>query len=195
MAYAESYPFDLLADWLAEAEASEVNDPNAVYLATVDADGQPSVRTVLLKGLEAPRLKFYTNTLSRKGRNMAGQSRVALLFHWKSLRRQVRVEGQVARVSDAEADAYFATRPRTSQIGAHASLQSQPLDRRQTLENRVRDLEQQYAGQEVPRPPHWSGYGLRPQQFEFWREGAFRLHDREVLTPTAAGWAGQRLFP
>ncbi len=195
MTYAAAYPFDLLADWLAEAEASEVNDPNAVYLATVDAEGQPSVRTVLLKGLEAPRLKFYTNTLSRKGQDMAGQRRVALLFHWKSLRRQVRVEGQVETVSDADADAYFATRPRNSQIGAHASLQSRPLDSRQTLEDRVRALDQQYADQEVPRPPHWSGYGLKPQRFEFWQEGAFRLHDREVLTPTATGWTGQRLYP
>ena len=195
MIYSVNHPFDLLASWLKDAEAGEMNDPNAVYVATVDADGQPSLRTVLLKGLDARGPVFYTNTASRKGQDMAVNDQVALLFHWKSLDRQVRVEGRVEAVGEQEADAYFASRRRGSQIGAHASLQSQPLDSRQTLEARVSEMEAKFEGQEVPRPPHWSGYRVRAHRFEFWQAGEFRLHDREILTRTDAGWTAQRQYP
>ena len=195
MIYPSNHPFDLLATWLKDAEAGEMNDPNAVYVATVDAKGQPSVRTVLLKGLDARGPVFYTNTTSRKGQDMAVNDQVALLFHWKSLDRQVRVEGRVEAVREQEADAYFASRRRGSQIGAHASLQSQPLDSRETLEARVSQMEAQFEGQEVPRPPHWSGYRVKAHRFEFWQAGEFRLHDREILTRTDQGWRGQRQYP
>ena len=193
--YPADHPYDLLATWIEEAKAGEINDPNALYLATVDAEGQPSLRTVLLKGLDARGPAFYTNLTSRKGQELLGQRKIAILFHWKSLERQVRIEGSVEQIADEEADAYFATRPRMSQIGAHASLQSQPLPHQGALQDRIAEVEAQYADQPVPRPDHWSGFRLIPNRFEFWWAGEFRLHEREVLTPEGSGWVGQRLFP
>ena len=196
MSYPHSEPFDRLAAWLKEAEAGELNDPNALYLASVDADGRPSLRTVLLKGLDARGPVFYTNFTSRKGRELLDQGKAAILFHWKSLERQVRIEGMVEQVSDEEADAYFASRRRGSQIGAHASLQSQPIDAYQTLHQRVKEVEARFEGQDVPRPAHWSGFRLIADRFEFWQAGDYRLHEREVLTPTSdGGWTGQLLYP
>ena len=196
MTYAPAEPFDRLATWLKDAEAGELNDPNALYLATVDGEGRPSLRTVLLKGLDARGPVFYTNYTSRKGQELLGQGKAAILFHWKSLERQVRIEGAVEQVSDAEADAYFASRHRTSQIGAHASLQSQPIDAYTTLQDRVAALEAEYEGVEVPRPAHWSGFRLIADRFEFWHAGDYRLHEREVLTPIeGGGWQGQLLYP
>ena len=193
--YATAYPYDMLATWMEEASAGELNDPNAIYLATVDAEGQPSLRTVLLKGLDERGPVFYTNLASRKGQELLGQGKAAILFHWKALGRQVRMEGKVKQVSDGEADAYFATRPRMSQIGAHASAQSQPLPHETALQDRIMEAEARYANQAIPRPEHWSGFRLVPHRFEFWRAKEFRLHEREVLTPQGSGWVGQRLFP
>lgn len=193
--YPAHHPYDLLATWLDEAKAGELNDPNALYLATVDGEGQPSLRTVLLKGLDTRGPVFYTNFTSRKGQELLGQRKAAILFHWKSLERQVRIEGSVEQVSDAEADAYFATRARMSQIGAHASLQSQPLPNPTALQDRIAEMEAKYADQDVPRPAHWSGFRLIPSRFEFWWAGEFRLHEREILTPEGSGWVGQRFFP
>ena len=150
----------------------------------------------MLKGLDARGPVFYTNFTSRKGRELLGQGKAAILFHWKSLERQVRIEGSVEQVSDAEADAYFASRHRISQIGAHASQQSQPLDAHQTLHDRVKELEAYYEGQDIPRPDHWSGFRLIADRFEFWQAGEYRLHEREVLTPIqGGGWTGQLLYP
>jgi len=187
-------PFDLFDAWFAEATASEVNDPNAMSLATVDGDGMPDVRTVLLKGHDHGGFVFYTNLQSAKGRELAANPKAALLFHWKTLRRQVRIRGPVAQVSDAEADAYFATRPRTSRLGAWASDQSRPLAARADLEARVAELEARYPD-EVPRPPHWSGFRLTPAEVEFWQDGAFRLHDRFLYRREDGGWQVRRLFP
>lgn len=195
MTYAFAEPFDRLAAWLKDAQAGELNDPNAVYLATVDAQGRPSVRTVLLKGLDTRGAVIYTNLTSRKGRELLGQKTAAMLFHWKSLERQVRIEGSIEQVADAEADAYFASRARGSQIGAHASLQSQSIDTYDTLRQRVSEMEAKYAGQDVPRPAHWSGLRLIPDRFEFWQAGEFRLHEREILTPKGTGWVGELLYP
>ncbi|MFM2044377.1 MAG: pyridoxamine 5-phosphate oxidase [Pseudomonadota bacterium] len=193
-------PYDLFRAWFAEAEAAEVNDANAMTLATVDAAGRPAARIVLLKGLEADGFVFYTNTQSRKGDDLSANPVAALLFHWKSLRRQVRIEGRVEPVTAAEADAYFATRPRGSRIGAWASLQSRPLDARATLEQRVAALEAEYAGRDVPRPAHWSGYRVLPDYLEFWQDREFRLHDRITFHRSPAdrvggGWEIQRLYP
>ena len=188
-------PYALFARWFAEAERAEPRDPDAMSLATVGADGMPSVRIVLLKGVDDRGFVFYTNLDSRKGRQIAAHPKAALCFHWKSLGRQVRIEGPTETVTDAEADAYFATRPRGSQIGAWASLQSQPLESRALLERRVAELEANYEGRDVPRPPHWSGTRVLPLRIEFWREGEFRLHDRIVYTRDGAGWATQRLYP
>ena len=194
--YPQIDPFDRLAAWLKEAEARELNDPNALYLATVDGAGQPSLRTVLLKGLDERGPVFYTNFTSRKGQELLSTRKAAILFHWKSLERQVRIEGEVEQVSDTEADAYFASRHRGSQIGAHASLQSQPIDTYATLHARVTALEKEYEGLDVPRPAHWSGFRLIAARFEFWQAGDDRLHAREVLTPAATGgWQGQLLYP
>ena len=193
--YAYMDPFNRLADWLREAEAGELNEPTALYLASVGPDGQPSVRTVLLKGLDEHGLVIYTNTTSRKGVELQKNPKAAALFHWKSLERQVRVEGTVERVLDADADAYFASRPRGSQIGAHASLQSQPMADVTLLQERIAEVEARYAGQDIPRPAHWTGFRIVPHSFEFWQAGAFRLHEREVLTRKGAGWVSQRLFP
>jgi pyridoxamine 5'-phosphate oxidase len=191
-------PFGLFAAWLLEAEKSEPNDPNAMALATVDADGLPDVRMVLLKDFDEEGFVFYTNYESAKGRELIGQPKAALLFHWKSLRRQVRVRGPVEQVSAAEADAYFATRPRHSRLGAWASQQSRPLESRFALEKAVALVAARYPLGEVPRPPHWSGFRIRPQQVEFWKDGAFRLHDRVVFlreSPDDAEWRRERLYP
>jgi pyridoxamine 5'-phosphate oxidase len=192
-------PLDIFAAWLGEAEAAEPNDPTAMALATVGEDGMPSCRMVLLKGYDAQGFVFYTNTESRKGRQLLATPKAALLFHWKSLRRQVRVEGSVAPVTPEEADAYFASRPRQSQIGAWASEQSRPLEGRFELEKRVALFAAKHAIGAVPRPPHWSGFRLTPRLIEFWQDGAFRLHDRLVYTRSDAvkegGWATERLYP
>jgi pyridoxamine 5'-phosphate oxidase len=180
---------------MTEAEATELNDPNAMTLATVGAGGAPSARIVLLKGWDQAGFVFYTNTESRKGNEIAANSAVALLFHWKSLRRQIRIEGPATPVTAAEADAYYATRPRVSRLGAWASDQSRPLADRAILEARVAELEQRYPGDDIPRPPHWSGYRISPQRFEFWQDMPFRLHDRTVFTPAAEGWREGKIFP
>lgn len=188
-------PIEVFEEWLAEAEASEPNDPTAMSLATVDEAGNPSVRMVLLKGVDRRGFVFYTNFESRKGRELIAQPRAALGFHWKSLRRQVRIEGPVEPVSDAEADAYFASRARVSQIGAMASDQSRPLDSRATLEARVAEIEARYAGQPIPRPPHWAGFRVVPTAIEFWKDGAFRLHDRIRFERAGMDWRTERLYP
>ena len=188
-------PLALFATWLAEAEASEVNDPNAMALATVDADGLPDLRMVLLKGYDARGFVFYTNFESAKGSELLAQPKAAMLMHWKSLRRQVRVRGPVSVVSEAEADAYFASRPLNSRIGAWASAQSRPLESRFALEKAVASYAAKFAIGVVPRPPHWSGFRIAPMQVEFWRDGAFRLHDRLRFDRDGAGWTRTRLYP
>ena len=189
-------PFARFQAWLAAAEASEPNDPNAMTLATATADGRPSARMVLLKGVDDRGFVFYTNRESRKGGELADNPHAALLFHWKSLRRQVRVEGPVEEVSAAESDAYFASRPRLSRLGAWASDQSRPLSSRAVLVGRVAELELRYTFGEIPRPPHWGGYRLVPEAFEFWQDMPYRLHDRSRLVrATGGGWDESRLFP
>jgi pyridoxamine 5'-phosphate oxidase len=190
-----SDPFDLFDAWFVAAQQSEPNDPNAMALATTDIDGQPHVRMVLLKGHGAEGFTFYTNQESDKARQLAERPFAALLFHWKSLRRQVRIEGMVLSVSDAEADAYFATRGRESQLGAWASDQSRPLDHRETFEARFASVEARYGGQPVPRPPHWSGYRVQPARIEFWEDRTHRLHHREVFVRNGLSWDRGLLFP
>lgn len=189
-------PLALFEQWLGEAEESEPNDPTAMTLATVNVEGMPSARMVLLKGCDAQGFVFYTNYESRKGRQLLANSKAALLFHWKSLRRQVRIEGRVEQVSAVEADAYFASRNKQSQIGAWASQQSRPLEGRFELEKRVALFAAKYAVTTVPRPPHWSGFRVVPELMEFWQDGAFRLHDRLVFSRAGeAAWTSQRLYP
>ncbi|RUM26172.1 pyridoxamine 5'-phosphate oxidase [Rhizobium vallis] len=190
-------PFKLFAEWLKEAEASEPNDPNAVALATVDEDGLPNVRMVLLKGFDDDGFVFYTNFESQKGHEILGQKKAAMCFHWKSLRRQVRLRGPVEIVSDAEADAYFKTRARGSRIGAWASKQSRPLESRFALEKAVAEYTARYALGDIPRPAHWSGFRIRPTSIEFWKDQKFRLHDRiEFRRPSPEGqWEKVRMYP
>ncbi len=190
-------PFKLFAEWLKEAELSEPNDPNAVALATVDEDGLPNVRMVLLKGFDNDGFVFYTNFESQKGREILGQKKAAMCFHWKSLRRQVRLRGPVEIVTDAEADAYFKTRARGSRIGAWASRQSRPLESRFALEKAVAEYTARYAIGEIPRPAHWSGFRIRPTSIEFWKDQKFRLHDRvEFRRPSPEGeWDKVRMYP
>jgi pyridoxamine 5'-phosphate oxidase len=190
-------PFALFAAWFAEAAKSESNDPNAMALATVDAEGLPDVRMVLMKGFDAEGFVFYSHIASAKGRELAANPKAALLFHWKSLRRQVRIRGTVSPVTDAEADAYFATRPKQAQIGAWASKQSQPLESRFAFEQALALVAAKYVISEVPRPPGWSGWRIRPVRFEFWHDRPFRLHDRIEFSRSAPGtaWSKTRLYP
>jgi len=188
-------PFILFDTWFAEARESEPNDSNAMALATADASGRPAVRMVLLKGHGPEGFVFYTNRESRKADDLAGNPAAALLFHWKSLRRQIRIEGPVTDVSDAEADAYFATRSRDSQLGAWASDQSRPLASREAFEARFEDMRERFEGGDVPRPPHWSGYRVVPERIEFWQDRAHRLHERRLFTRTANGWNQGLLYP
>jgi len=188
-------PFELFETWFAEARAHEPNDPEAMALATSTGDGHPSVRMVLLKGHGPAGFVFYTNGDSRKGGELAGNPHVALLFHWKSLRRQIRIEGPVEPVGDAEADAYFASRARDSQLGAHASLQSRPLDRRETFEARFEEMKARYEGQDVPRPERWTGFRVVPQRIEFWLDRAHRLHERRLFVRDGDGWSEGLLYP
>lgn len=188
-------PFDLIRAWLAEAEKSEPNDPTAAALATVGADGQPSQRMVLVRGWDDRGLVFYTNFESRKGRELLAHPRAALCFHWKSLRRQIRIEGPVSVVGDDEADAYFSKRDRGSQIGAWASEQSRPMKGKTELMGRVATFTAKFGIGKVPRPPHWSGFRLAPAYLEFWRDGKFRLHDRLIYRRIGDRWTTEILFP
>lgn len=192
-----SEPFLLFQAWFDEAKASEPNDPNAMALATVDPEGLPDVRMVLMKGFDEDGVVFYTNTESAKGRELAATPKAAVVFHWKSLRRQVRFRGPVEQVSAEEADAYFQSRPRDSRIGAWASQQSRPLESRFALEKAVAGYAAQYAIGDVPRPPYWTGFRIRPVSIEFWQDRPFRLHDRvQFLRPAAdASWTKARLYP
>ena len=187
-------PFQQFEAWLTEAEKTEPNDANAMAVATVTADGQPSVRILLLKGVEDGAFQFFTNYESRKAGELA-TGRAALCFHWKTLRRQVRVVGKVDKLPAATSDTYFTTRERGSQIGAHASRQSQPLESRDALKQAVADTEARYSGEAVPRPAHWGGYRLVPDEVEFWIDQPYRLHDRFLFTRDGAGWKVQRLYP
>jgi len=188
-------PIALFEAWLAEAVAKEPNDAHAMTLATVDADGAPDARMVLLKDVDARGFVFYTNAESAKGTQLAVHPVAALVFHWKSLRRQVRVRGSISEVTAAEADAYFASRARTARIGAWASEQSRPLPSPHALERRVAEFTAKFGLGEVPRPAHWSGYRLAPKAIEFWRDRPFRLHERLVFSRVGEGWATTRLYP
>lgn len=191
-------PFELFNLWLHDAEGSEINDPDAMALATVDANGRPSVRMVLLKGVDERGFVFFTNRESRKGTALEANPVAAVCFHWKTLRRQIRIEGTVERVSDSESDEYYKTRPLGSRIGAWASLQSRPLENRTALADRVSALELEYLGREelIPRPAHWGGYRIIPDSIEFWHDGQHRLHRRVVYTPAGDGlWDRQMLYP
>ena len=188
-------PFALFDQWLAEARQTELNDPEAMALATADTLGRPSVRMVLLKGHGPDGFVFYTNEQSRKGSELGANPCAALLFHWKTLRRQVRIEGEVDRVEDADADAYFASRARDSQLGAWASNQSRPLDERATFERRFNEMTDHFGGQDVPRPPHWGGYRVVPQRIEFWSDRPHRLHERRLFVRNGEAWSEGLLYP
>lgn len=196
-------PFLLFQEWMAEAARTEPNDPNAMTVATATGDGRPSARIVLLKGCDERGFVFYTNREGRKGGELVANPYAALLFHWKSLQRQVRVEGPVEEVSAAEADAYYATRARISRLGAWASLQSRPLPSRSELERRLAQYDSLHPGEEVPRPPHWTGFRVVPERIEFWQDMPYRLHDRRVYARDAArsgagnrvGWTVGALYP
>lgn len=188
-------PLALFDKWFAEARAAELSDPEAMALATVNEAGRPSVRMVLLKGHGQDGFVFYTNEESAKGRELARNPNAALLFHWKSLRRQVRLEGAVARVSNAEADAYFATRARDSQLGAWASDQSRPLANRSTFEARFEEMKRRFEGRDVPRPPNWGGYRLVPDRIEFWTDREHRLHERRLFVRDGDSWTEGLLYP
>ena len=190
-------PFELFSQWLADATKTEPNDPNAVALATVDPAGLPNVRMVLLKGFDENGFVFYTNHESTKGQEILASGKAAMCFHWKTLRRQVRVRGPVEKVSNAEADAYYASRPRGSRIGAWASKQSRPLESRFALEKAVAEYTAKYAIGDIPRPPYWTGTRVRPERIEFWHDRPFRLHDRVLFTrPAPEGdWNKERLYP
>ena len=190
-------PFALFEAWLNEAIKSEPNDPNAMALATVDPDGLPDVRMVLMKGFDTEGFVFYSHVASQKGRELAANPKAALLFHWKSLRRQVRIRGNVTPVTDAEADAYFATRPKQAQIGAWASKQSQELESRFAFEQAIAKVAAKHVIGEVPRPSGWSGWRITPSRIEFWHDRPFRLHDRIEFRRDAAGqpWSKTRMYP
>ena len=190
-----SEPLELFANWFGDAEKTEPNDPNAVALATVDAEGLPDVRMVLLKGYDERGFVFYTNFESAKGVEILGSMKAAMCFHWKSLRRQVRLRGPVEIVSDEEADAYYASRARGSRIGAWASKQSRPLESRFALEKAVAEYTARHAIGEIPRPSYWSGFRIMPQTIEFWHDRPFRLHDRLVFSRDGEGWRTTRLYP
>ncbi len=190
-------PLPLFKQWLAEAEKSEINDPNAMFLATVDPDGKPSVRTVLLKGLDERGFVLYTNYESRKGKALLANPQAEILFYWKSLEKQVRINGPVEQVSAQEADEYYNSRHRESRIGAWASKQSRPMQSRDDLKSREQEFHQKFEGQEeIPRPPHWSGFRIKPQRMEFWIAGQFRLHTRFVYTKNNDNtWTTNWLYP
>lgn len=193
-------PFALFAAWMSDAEAAEPNDPNAMAVATSTPDGHPSVRMLLLKGVDERGFVFYTNLESRKGRELLANPHVALLFHWKSIRRQIRIEGPVEAVSAAEADAYFASRSRMSRLGAIASDQSRPLDDRTTFEERLKAADEKYGDGLIPRPANWSGFRVLPEAIEFWQDRPYRLHDRAVWTRDGKAhdgnaWNVTRLYP
>jgi pyridoxamine 5'-phosphate oxidase len=191
----EDDPFTLFNEWLREALAKEPNDANAMALATVDASGLPDVRMVLLKDADARGFVFYSNVESAKGRELAANPKAGLLFHWKSLRRQVRIRGAVTAVTAEEADAYWATRARPAQLGAWASDQSRPLPDRLAFEKKIAEFGLKFGLGKVPRPPHWTGFRVVPEAIEFWRDRPFRLHERLVFTLAGEGWTTQRLFP
>jgi len=188
-------PFLLFDEWYAEARTAEINDPDAMALATADSRGYPSVRMVLLKGHGPEGFVFYTNRESRKGDELAANPRASLLFHWKALRRQIRIEGTIELVSNAEADAYFAVRSRDSQLGAWASDQSRPLESREVFEARFEEVEARFEGADVPRPPHWGGYRLVPDRIEYWNDRPHRLHERRLFTRSIDGWTEGLLYP
>jgi len=191
----ETDPIALFDAWFAQAKAGEPNDPNAMALATADADGRPSVRMVLLKGHGPDGFVFYTNREGRKAADLAANPHAALLFHWKSLRRQVRIEGPVTLATDAESDAYFASRSPDSQLGAWAADQSRPLDARQTFEDRFAAMKARFEGQAISRPPFWGGYRVMPLSIEFWQDRAHRLHERRLFTRAGEGWEEGLLYP
>jgi len=192
---APSDPFAHFAAWFAEAKETEPNDPNAMTVATANQEGYPSARIVLLKEWDPKGFVFYTNKESRKGDELRENPRAALLFYWKILHRQVRIEGPIEHVTDAEADEYYKSRPRVSRLGSWASIQSRPLAERADLERRVAEFEAKYPGEDIPRPAYWSGYRIVPKRIEFWQDMPFRLHDRTIFERDGAGWRVSKIYP